>query len=39
MEANSHIKVGIVFPVYLLLLPWQIAVIKGNFKYDALVSP
>lgn len=23
---------------FLLLLPWQIAVIKGNFKYGVLVS-
>lgn len=37
--ASSHIKVGIVFLLYLLLLLWQIAVIKDNFKYGVLVSP
>lgn len=37
--ASSHIKVGIVILLYLLLLPGQVAVIKDNFKYDGLVSP
>lgn len=38
LNASSHIAVGIVFPIYLLFLPWQVAVIKGNFKDGGLVS-